>query len=128
MASAQTRSGGCLCGAIRFESDGEAEYPHMCSCEMCRRHTGSLTAAWVVFQKNAVRWTGAGGQPALYRSSDFSSRAFCATCGSTIGCIDDAPTVGILVGVLDDPAAADLKPGEHSFADAHPEWWTVEIK
>lgn len=122
------RAGGCLCGAIRFEAVGPAEYPHTCSCEMCRRHTGCLTAVRVVFPREAVRWTGEGGEPELYRASDFSSRAFCRTCGSTIGAVDDAPTVGILVGALDDTHAEDLKPVEHSFADARPIWWDVRMR
>jgi hypothetical protein len=93
---------------------------------MCRRHSGAPTVSWVVFPKDAVRWT--GREPALWRSSDISSRAFCATCGSTIGCIDDGPTVGILVGVMDDPLAPDLKPVEHTFTDKRPEWWDVQVK
>jgi len=128
MAGAKLHTGGCLCGSIRFEADAPAGYPHTCSCEMCRRHSGGITVAWVVFPKGAVRWTGEGGEPALFRSSDFSARAFCPTCGSTIGCIDDEPTVGILVGTVDNMDAADLRPVEHSFADARPKWWHVQIR
>lgn len=94
---------------------------------MCQRHTGALTACWVEFPKESVTWTGPGGQPATYRSSDFSSRAFCPACGSTLGAIDDNPTVALLLGAFDRPSAKDLKPAYHSFRGARPKWWHVDI-
>ena len=119
-------SGGCLCGAIRFQAGAEAGNPHTCSCRMCQRHSGALTVAWVEFPADAVRWIGPGGAPATYRSSDISSRAFCPKCGSTLGAIDDAPVVALTVGVFDMPDVDALRPTAHSFADGKPRWWHVE--
>lgn len=102
--------GGCLCGHIRFRALGPAHNPHGCSCKMCQRHTGALTAAWVEFPRSSVQWVGAGGAPATWRSSEWSSRAFCPVCGSSLGAIDDEPTVALLVGTFD---AADDE-GLHS--------------
>ncbi|WP_461404091.1 GFA family protein [Falsiruegeria mediterranea] len=107
--------GGCLCGSIRFETTAKAENPHTCSCKMCQRHTGSLSAAWVEFPKSAVSWTGEGGPPSTYRSSAISSRAFCPACGSTIGAIDDQPTIALLVGCFDTTEHDDLIASSHSF-------------
>ena len=118
--------GGCLCGAIRFEATAAPANPHTCSCFMCRRHTGALSAAWVEFASDAVAWTGPGGAPATYRSSEWSSRAFCPACGSSIGANDDAPVVALLVGAFDAPDAAELMPTAHSFGDGAPAWWHVE--
>ncbi len=98
------RGGGCLCGAIRFEARGEPGKPHTCSCRICQKHSGALTLAWVEYARDAVSWTGPGAMPALYRSSDHSSRAFCRDCGSTLGAIDDEPVVGLLAGSFDQPA------------------------
>lgn len=119
--------GGCLCGAVRFEATGTPSKPHTCSCEMCRRHTGALTACWVEFPKDRVAWTGAGGPPATYRSSDYSSRAFCPACGSTLGAIDDAPVVALLLGAFDRPTTKDLRPTGHSYRGGRPRWWHVEV-
>lgn len=115
-------SGGCLCGSIRFEALGPVENPHTCSCNTCQRHTGALTAVWVEFPRDRVRWTGAGGAPSTYRSSAFSSRAFCGQCGSSIGAIDDNPTVALLVGCFDETGLPELSPAAHSFADRLPAW------
>ena len=102
------RHGGCLCGAIRFEAVGQPGNPHACSCESCRRHTGAPSVGWVEYPRSMLRWTGPGGAPAVYRSSDYSSRAFCPHCGSSLGAIDDAPTVALLIGADEhrDPIAA----------------------
>jgi hypothetical protein len=120
--------GGCLCGAIRFEATGPALKPHTCSCRMCQRHTGALTAVWVEFPADAVSWTGPGGAPSVYRSSDFSSRAFCPQCGSTLGAIDDNPVIAFVTGVFDSPNRLELMPRYHSFRGARPKWWHIEAK
>ena len=104
------QAGGCLCGAVRFDVTGEGSNPHSCSCRNCQQHTGAPTVAWVEFARDQVRWTGVAGAPAVYRSSAYSSRAFCATCGSSIGAIDDAPTIALLVGSFDDPGRAAFAP------------------
>lgn len=119
--------GGCLCGDIRFEAQGEPGFPHTCSCRMCQKATGALTAAWVEFPRDAVRWTGQGGAPALYRSSEKSSRAFCPRCGSSIGAVDDAPVIALLTGCFDKPHLLPLKPQSHSYRASRPKWWHVEI-
>jgi hypothetical protein len=37
--------GGCYCGAIRYEADGECTNTMVCHCQTCRR----VAAAWVKF-------------------------------------------------------------------------------
>jgi hypothetical protein len=120
-------TGGCLCGWIKFEALGPVDKPHTCSCKMCQRHTGALTAAWIEFPKVAVTWVGAGGEPSSYRSSDFSSRAFCSKCGSSVGALDDKPVVALLVGTLDKTNRKALKPAYHSYRSGVPKWWCVEV-
>ena len=119
--------GGCLCGSIRFEATGPALKPHTCSCKMCQRHSGAFTLSWVEFPKEAVTWTGEGGEPTTYRSSDYSSRAFCPRCGSTLGAIDDNPVVALVLGAFDKPNGKELAPTGHSFKGGRPRWWHVEI-
>ena len=117
-----TLSGGCLCGAIRFTAQRPTP-AHTCSCAICQKHTGGQTLTWVEFAAEDVRWTGEGGAPATYRSSEASCRAFCPRCGSSLGAIDDEPRIALLTGVIDQPGAADLQPVSHSFTDGKPDWW-----
>jgi hypothetical protein len=123
MAKTKVYTGGCLCGAVRFEATGPALKPHTCSCKMCQRHSGSLTTVWVEFPKDSVKWTGPAGTPATWRSSGFSSRAFCSACGSSLGAIDDKPTVGLLIGTFDKNGGRELAPTYHSYRGGRPKWW-----
>ena len=120
--------GGCLCGAIRFEARAPALNPHTCSCKMCQRHSGALTTVWVEFPRESVSWIGPGGDPAIYRSSDSSSRAFCPTCGSTLGAVDDEPVVALLLGVFDSVNSKQLVPVSHSYRGGRPRWWHIDIQ
>jgi hypothetical protein len=124
----KTHEGGCLCGWIRFQARGQPQKPHTCSCKMCQRHTGALTAAWVEFPSDDVAWTGEGGKPQTYRSSDFSSRAFCPKCGGSIGAIDDKPVVALLVGAFDKTSGKEFAPEYHSYRSMRPKWWAVDVK
>ncbi|MEG0277697.1 MAG: hypothetical protein RR510_00290 [Morganella sp. (in: enterobacteria)] len=54
-------TGGCLCGHIRYRAQHPRD-PHTCSCTMCRKHTGALTALWVEFDSKNVTWNGGGGR------------------------------------------------------------------
>ncbi|MGE8351703.1 MAG: GFA family protein, partial [Pseudomonas protegens] len=110
-------------GQIRFEARGPAANPHTCSCKLCQRHSGALTLAWVEFPRERVTWTGPGGAPATFRSSDYSSRAFCPQCGSSLGAIDDEPTVALLLGAFDSNNRKALAPTRHSFKGQCPRWW-----
>ncbi|MBL5820861.1 GFA family protein [Serratia marcescens] len=118
-------SGGCLCGHIRFQARGLPGNPHSCSCDFCRRHSGAPTLCWVEFPRQAVEWNGPGGMPTLYRSSPYSSRAFCPHCGSTLGAVDDEPTVALTTGSFDRADLPELRPTSHAFADVCPEWWRI---
>jgi len=128
MKAGRTHAGGCLCGSIRFEARTPALKPHTCSCRMCQRHTGALTACWVEFAAQDVSWTGPGGTPATYRSSEGSSRAFCPACGSSLGAIDDTPTAALLLGCFDRTGARDLRPTGHSFRSRRPPWWHLAVE
>ncbi|MBT9491093.1 MAG: GFA family protein [Paucibacter sp.] len=118
-------AGGCLCGNIKFQATGTPNKPHTCSCANCRKHSGSLTLTWVEFPAQNVEWVGPGGKPSTWRSSAYSSRAFCSTCGTTVGAIDDEPTVALATGTFDKPHLKELAPTYHSYVSRMPRWWHV---
>ena len=35
------RTGGCLCGAVRYESEGEPFFALQCHCRDCQRSSGT---------------------------------------------------------------------------------------
>ena len=100
----RTYTGGCLCGAVRYEAGGPLRDVVLCHCAMCRRthgHVGAYTAA----PKAALRVTESRGLT-WYRSSDAARRGFCGECGGTLFWdADDRPTMSIAAGTLDAPTA-----------------------
>jgi hypothetical protein len=127
MAKPKTYEGGCLCGNIRFVATGPALKPHTCSCKMCQRHSGALTLHWVEFPKDKVNWNGPGGKPTTFKSSEWSNRAFCPKCGSTIGAIDNLPVVALVLGVFDKNNKQELAATSHSFVGGRPKWWQPRV-
>ncbi len=93
-------TGGCLCGAVRYEASEEPIYVGYCHCRMCQKAYGQTSAIMVGFEPRALRFT--EGEPKYYKSSAWSERGFCAGCGSPLGMRDEA-SHAVLVGTLDHP-------------------------
>ncbi|MGE0597124.1 MAG: GFA family protein [Hyphomonadaceae bacterium] len=74
--------GACLCGAVRFEVEGELGPPDACHCTQCRKQSGHYWAstdvprdALTLHGEESVRW---------FQSSEKVRRGFCGTCGSAL--------------------------------------------
>lgn len=68
-------NGRCLCGKTSFIAKGEPINPHLCSCTMCQKSSGSPTVAWVEFSLETFQWN-YNNQLGLYQSSEKLSVAF----------------------------------------------------
>ena len=104
----ELRTGGCLCGAIRYESAGEPVFALQCHCRDCQRQSGSAFVAAVRVPSAEFRIT--KGTPKRYiTKSDAGNeitRAFCGDCGSPLYVqVSTRPDlVGIRVPSFDDPS------------------------
>ena len=49
--------GGCHCGAIRYEAEGEPLTHALCHCTDCRRHAGAPMVGWTMYPLDAVKVT-----------------------------------------------------------------------
>lgn len=72
--------GGCHCGAIRYEVEGEALTHALCHCSDCRRHSGAPMVGWAMYPQEAVNII--QGSPKVYVSSLHGRRQFCSDCGT----------------------------------------------
>ncbi|NBG96891.1 GFA family protein [Pyruvatibacter mobilis] len=127
MAPARVYEGGCLCGYIRYRTEGQPVFPHLCSCRMCRRWSGAPTVAWVEFPMDEIDWCGPGGEPQLFRSSARTQRGSCPLCGSGLCAVDDGyANVSITIGSLDRPNLI-VPDARHSHARTRPKWWEARV-
>ena len=104
----QTRSGGCLCGAVRYESAGEPQFSLQCHCRDCQRASGAPHVAAVRVSSADFRIV--QGTPKRYvaraDSGNDVTRAFCGDCGPPLYVqVSTRPDiVGVRVCTFDDPS------------------------
>ncbi len=97
------QQGGCLCGDIRYEIDGEALQVVNCHCVNCRRHSGAAFLTYAAFHRANVKYL--ANTPKYFRSSADATRGHCANCGSPIdfNFDADASLTWLTIGSLDQP-------------------------
>ncbi len=117
-----TRTGGCLCGAVRYALSGELRDVVNCHCGQCQRFHGYL-GAYTAVARSGFELTKDGGLR-WYRSSDGASRGFCAECGSSLFWErTGAPTVSISAGSLDRPTG--LRTVRHVFVADKADYYDI---
>ena len=117
-------TGGCLCGAVRFESIEPPYNAGYCHCEICQRSTGAPVLAWVSYPTASFVYT--EGEPACYASSDHGRREFCQRCGTQIAYrdLEHTATVEVNVGSLDRREA--VVPRYHIWCDSRIPWFDTD--
>jgi hypothetical protein len=103
----QAYTGGCACGAIRYEIEAEPVMAGHCQCRDCQRDSGTGHASHLAFPRAAAR---VSGKATLWdKAADSGStvtRAFCPTCGSPLYSTNNAMPQFLFVRAasLDDPS------------------------
>ena len=116
-------SGGCLCGAVRYECDEPPIVGAYCYCSDCRKSSGGAMATLIAVPRDAFRLT--KGELRYFESvadrGSGTERGFCVNCGSPIHVKNGTrATVGIAVGSLDDPNL--FSPGVCLYVASAPSW------
>jgi hypothetical protein len=99
--------GGCYCGALRFQAEGEPLFKGQCHCRECQYLSGGSVNVVMGMPEATFSYT--KGAPKGFSRGDLDTpvtREFCAECGTHI--LSKAPSlpgaVLIKVGTLDDPS------------------------
>lgn len=115
--------GGCLCGAIRYESEVDAVATAVCHCRNCQRQSGSAFSILVAVPKPSLKLEGEV-RTFLDRGESGAEvrRQFCGTCGSAlVSLVDSMPDLAwIKAGTLDD--VSWLQPQMHIWCDSVQPW------
>jgi hypothetical protein len=109
------RTGGCLCGDVRYNVRGEPVHVGRCHCADCRKESGG---AFTIYGQWPIEAFELSGEIASYQG-----RGFCPRCGSRLL---DPPgpsdtLVEIRIGSLDD-APFGLKPEAEVWVKRREPW------
>jgi hypothetical protein len=103
----ETITGGCLCGAVRYEARGKPLFAVHCHCRDCQRASGTGHVPVMGMPKSLFKVTGITNSYSVKGISGLNSiRYFCPTCGSLLFGAPEAASdaISIYVGTLDDPS------------------------
>ena len=105
------KTGGCLCGAVRFVARDVPGTFGVCHCPMCRRWTGSALVEVSVKTEN-IAWEGVE-HIAVRAGSDWAERAWCRECGTGLWFRQTKEdkwfgSTDLPLGLFDDPNGFEL--------------------
>lgn len=117
-----TTTGGCLCGAVRYEVRGPLRDVVNCHCSMCQRlhggfgpHSKARKEDIVMIKADGLAW---------YRTSRIAHRGFCRQCGAGLFWEPfEMDSTGIVAGTLDGPTG--LKTIGHIFVAEKPDYYEI---
>jgi hypothetical protein len=108
-------TGGCLCGAVRFEVTEPFVSSNYCHCTRCQRRTGTASSANGRPAPGTFRITRGEDQVKVWAPDEGFEKAFCATCGGQLFSRnpDDHEQIGVRLGAVDgDPG---IRPQQRNF-------------
>lgn len=108
------RTGGCLCGAVRYSVRGEPVHIRRCHCTDCRKESGSAFTVYAQWPVEAFELRG--------EMSSYDNRGFCPRCGSRL--LDTSggdAMIEIRLGSLDE-APFELKPASEIWVRRRESW------
>src|SRR5690242_19233080 len=116
-------SGGCQCGAIRYEILDEPKTLYLCHCTQCQRQSSSAFGMSLTVARSSLRITGA---PKSWTRDADSGKAvvclFCGECGTRL--FHDRPSaadvINVKAGTLDDTSW--LAPVGHLWTKSAQAW------
>jgi len=99
---ADSHSGGCQCGAVRYRITGPLGHSGICHCRMCQKAGGNFGLVLLTTAVNQLEWT--RGKAAEFSSTPVTVRGFCEKCGTPLYMHEAGDTnYELTVGSLDTP-------------------------
>jgi hypothetical protein len=115
-------TGGCLCGAVRFEIDAPPLLAFWCHCTRCQRRTGTPASPQARIVPGSLRLLSGADALREFRPERGFPKVFCGECGSALWSRspDDPDQLSVRLGVFDgDPG---IRPSYHQFVAYAPPW------
>lgn len=114
------RTGSCLCGALKYEIEGELAGVWMCHCSNCRKVSGGAGNTIVIVPRERFRWLSGEDHRVTYALRPTYSITRCTTCGTPLPAEEDERNIYLTAGTLDDPLGAGIT--NHIFYGSRADW------
>jgi len=97
-------TGGCLCGAVRFEVTEPLVSSGYCHCTRCQRRTGTAASPGARIAPGSLRVLSGEEHIRAYEPDEGFAKVFCSACGSSLWSRsqEDPDIVSIRLGAFDD--------------------------
>jgi hypothetical protein len=115
-------TGGCNCGAVRYEVTEPLPVASYCHCKRCQRRSGTSVSASAHPAPGSFRITRGEDALRMWKPEDGGEKWFCGTCGSHIYArnLSHPDSIGIRMGTFDtDPG---VRPSVRSFVAYAAPW------
>jgi hypothetical protein len=112
-------SGGCQCGAVRYEASTQPNDVSYCHCRMCQKAFGAPFAILAQVRRTDLQFVKEA--PSIYRSSSLAERGFCSHCGTPLTfAYNDSDWISVSIGSLDEPER--FPPNQHYGVESLIHW------
>ena len=122
------RTGGCLCGHVRYRLSAEPVASRICWCRDCQHIAGNGTVN-AIFPSEAIHITGnTSAYVSTAESGNQITRRFCPQCGSHLFA-DSSGRAGftvVRIGTLDDPSS--VRPAMNIWSTSAPSWACLDTE
>ena len=118
-------TGGCGCGAVRFELSAPIVAAAYCHCTRCQHRTGTAYQASGKIEPGSFTLLQGEEQLGRWSVPDGFDKVFCSACGSAVFAAspDDGEVSIVRLGAMDgDPG---VRPAAHQFVAYAPAWSTI---
>jgi len=115
-------TGGCLCGAVRFEVSEPLVSSGYCHCTRCQRRTGTAASPGARIAPGSLRVVSGEELIRAYEPDDGFAKVFCSACGSSLWSRsqEDPEVISIRLGAFD--ADPGIRPAYRQFVAYAAPW------
>lgn len=115
-------TGGCLCGAVRYEIAAPLVFAAYCHCTRCQRRTGAAASASARIAPGSLRVLSGQELIKAWRPTEGFAKVFCSNCGGALWSQSqqDPEAISVRMGTFD--ADPGIRPSSRAYVAYAAPW------
>jgi hypothetical protein len=115
-------TGGCNCGAVRFEVSAPLVSASYCHCRRCQRRSGAAASPNAHPAPDTFRVVAGDDRLRVWKPDDGGEKWFCGDCGSSLFARNPShpDSIGIRMGTFDEDPG--IRPSVRQFVSSAAPW------